>query len=233
VLLDNLELDLLKLDNKVRFILGVVNGEIIVNNRKRAELFMELHQKGFTPFPKKGKGPDVSVAGAAGDDEEESQSPDAEVAVKGGVKASDYEYLLSMAIGTLTLEKVREMCAEKDKLDNAVAELRKASPRSLWEKDLDALEKELDVSSICFAHSSLYRFSFYSPIHLRFFLVIFKSTNLHPYSSTKNVDNFSFEQELDRKDADAERVRNTMREKNMANNTGTSRRPQPKKTAGT
>lgn len=163
VLLDNLELDHLKLDNKVRFILGVVNGEIIVSNRKRAELFMELHQKGFTPFPKKGKGPDVSVAGATGDDEEENQSLEAEVSIKGGVKASDYEYLLSMAIGTLTLEKVQELCAEKDKLEDAVTELRKASPKSLWEKDLDALEKELDVSSICGSHLSLHRIIFHSP----------------------------------------------------------------------
>nr|CAD1831013.1 unnamed protein product [Ananas comosus var. bracteatus] len=63
VLLDNLEMDLLKLDNKVRFILGVVRGEIIVNNRKRAELFIELHQTGFTPFPKKSKGIDVAIVG--------------------------------------------------------------------------------------------------------------------------------------------------------------------------
>ncbi|KAH7527912.1 hypothetical protein FEM48_Zijuj05G0016600 [Ziziphus jujuba var. spinosa] len=45
VLLDNLEMELLKLENKVRFILGVVNGEIIVSNRKRADLFLELQQK--------------------------------------------------------------------------------------------------------------------------------------------------------------------------------------------
>lgn len=146
MLLENLELDLLKLANKVRFILGVVNGEIIVSNRKRAELFMELQRKGFTPFPKKSKGPEVAVAGAEEDGEEESQNLDTEAALKVGVKPSDYEYLLSLAIGTLTLEKVQELCAEKDKLDHEVAELRKASPKSLWEKDLDALEKELDVS---------------------------------------------------------------------------------------
>ncbi|KAJ4733624.1 DNA topoisomerase 2 [Rhynchospora pubera] len=181
VLLDNLELDLLKLDNKVRFILGVVNGEIIVSNRKRAELFMELHQKGFTPFSKKGKGPEVSVAGATEDDNEESQSPDGDVAAKGGVKASDYEYLLSMAIGTLTLEKVQELCSERDKLEGDVAELRKATPKTLWEKDLDAIEKELD--------------------------------------------------ELDKKDVEAAQIRKEMREKNMANNAGTSRKPQPKKNA--
>ena len=40
VLLNNLELELLKLDNKVRFIFGVVRGDIIVNNIKRANLFL-------------------------------------------------------------------------------------------------------------------------------------------------------------------------------------------------
>ena len=43
-------MELLKVENKVRFILAVVNGEIIVSNRKRADLFVELQRKGFTPF---------------------------------------------------------------------------------------------------------------------------------------------------------------------------------------
>lgn len=142
VLLDNLELELLKLDNKVRFILGVVRGEIIVNNRKRAELFQELHQKGFTPFPKKSKTAEIAVAGATDDSEEAEENAD--VTIK-GVRASDYEYLLSMAIGTLTLEKVQELCSDRDKIKNEVDDLKKATPKALWTKDLDALDKELDV----------------------------------------------------------------------------------------
>ncbi|WOK99049.1 DNA topoisomerase 2-like [Canna indica] len=142
-LLDNLEFDLLKLDNKVRFILGVVRGEIIVNNRKRADLFLELQQKGFTPMPKKTKGIDVAIAGATEEDEEEQEEQSPEV-LKGGTKASDYEYLMSLAIGTLTLEKVQELCAEKDRLEGEVEELRITSPRSMWLKELDALEEELD-----------------------------------------------------------------------------------------
>ncbi|KAL5543375.1 hypothetical protein UlMin_007159 [Ulmus minor] len=143
VLLDNLEMDLLKLENKVRFILGVVNGEIIVNNRKRADLFAELVRKGFTPFPKKAKSVEPEVAGATEDteDTEENSSPDA---TSNGVRISDYEYLLSMSIGTLTLEKVRALCEERDKLNDAVEELRKATPKSLWNKDLDQLDQELD-----------------------------------------------------------------------------------------
>ncbi|KAF9675568.1 hypothetical protein SADUNF_Sadunf09G0045700 [Salix dunnii] len=137
VLLENLEFELLKLENKVRFILGVVRGEIIVNNRKRAHLFLELHQKGFNPIPKKSK---AVVAGETDDTEEAEDSPDVS-----GVRASDYDYLLSMAIGTLTLEKVQQLCADRDKLNGEVDNLRKTTPRVLWVKDLEALEMQLDM----------------------------------------------------------------------------------------
>lgn len=61
------------MDNKVRFILGVVKGDIIVNNRKRADLLSDLKNKGFTPFPKKAKSSDPPVVGAdpIGEDGEE------------------------------------------------------------------------------------------------------------------------------------------------------------------
>ncbi|URE10379.1 hypothetical protein MUK42_03933 [Musa troglodytarum] len=142
-LLDNLELDLLKLDNKVRFILGVVRGEIIVSNRKRADLFLELQQKGFTPMPKRKKGIDAVVAEAVEEEEEDQEEESPEVG-RGGAKASDYEYLMCMPIGSLTLEKVQELCADKDRLEGEVDELRRTSAKSLWLKELDALEEELD-----------------------------------------------------------------------------------------
>lgn len=137
-MLDTLELELLKMDNKVRFILDVVKGNIIVNNRKRAELFHELKEKGFTPFPKKTKAVEVAVAGDIDHEGEPELSPEA-------TTASDYDYLLSMAIGTLTLEKVQELCSDRDKLEHEVEELRKHTPKFLWLKDLEALEKLLDV----------------------------------------------------------------------------------------
>ncbi|CAB4268140.1 unnamed protein product [Prunus armeniaca] len=141
VLLDNLEMELLKLENKVRFILAVVNGEIIVSNRRRADLFLELQQKGFTPFPKKTKAQEPEVAGAIEDTEETEEN--SESASGNGARISDYEYLISMAIGTLTIERVQALCADRDKVNNEVAELRNSTPRSLWLKDLDALEMEL------------------------------------------------------------------------------------------
>nr|KYP71391.1 DNA topoisomerase 2 [Cajanus cajan] len=112
-ILENLERLLLVLDNKVRFILGVVNGEIIVSNRKKAELLIELQQKGFTPMPRKG----------------------------------DYEYLLSMSIGTLTLESVQKLLAEKDEKEKEFEILKATPSKSMWLKDLDELEKKLDESA--------------------------------------------------------------------------------------
>ncbi|KAJ8637994.1 hypothetical protein MRB53_012261 [Persea americana] len=141
VMLESLELELLKLDNKVRFILAVVNGEIIVNNRKKADLLIELKQKGFTPsFPNKTK----SGNAAAEDEAAESEENEEDVGNHSGVKAGDYAYLLAMPIGTLTLEKVQELLAEKSKQENQVEELKKETPKSLWMKDLDAFLVALD-----------------------------------------------------------------------------------------
>ncbi|KAL8098365.1 DNA topoisomerase 2 isoform X2 [Apium graveolens] len=146
ILLKNLELDLLKLDNRVRFILGVVEGKIKVSNRKKADLCLELKEKGFTPFPKKIKVEEV-VAGAT--DAVETDAVETEENSEGSGSAKnaqvgDYDYLLQMEIGTLTIERVQKLLKEKNKLVGEVDEMRKATAISLWQKDLDALDKELD-----------------------------------------------------------------------------------------
>ncbi|KAL3815095.1 hypothetical protein ACJIZ3_016363 [Penstemon smallii] len=143
-MLANLEFDLLKCGNKVRFILCVVEGSIIVSNRKRADLFIELKEKGFTPFPKKKTTIEVAVAGAIDDDAEETEESSEVASSSQAVSASDYDYLLSLSIGTLTLEKIQELRAEKDKLLQEVEDLKSATPKSLWIKDLDALEEKID-----------------------------------------------------------------------------------------
>nr|BAE06274.1 topoisomerase II [Scutellaria baicalensis] len=141
VLLDILEHDMLKCDNKYRFIRCVVEGSIIVSNRKRTDVFRELKEKGFTPFPKKKNRAEVAIAGATDDGEETEEN--SEVPIAPGVSSSDYDYLLSLAIGTLTTEKMQELRAERDKLMQEVEELKQSTARSLWNKDLDALEDKL------------------------------------------------------------------------------------------
>lgn len=73
--------------------------------------------------------------------------------MKGGIKVGDYEYLLSMPIGTLTFEKVEQLRSQRDQMEHDVEELKKATPKSLWEKDLDNFLVKLDVSLILFARS--------------------------------------------------------------------------------
>ena len=42
-----------KVDNKLRFILMVINGELVVAKKKKATLLKELKELKFHPFPKK------------------------------------------------------------------------------------------------------------------------------------------------------------------------------------
>ncbi|XP_059649125.1 DNA topoisomerase 2 [Cornus florida] len=178
VMLDNLEMDLLKLENKVRFILGVVNEEIIVRNRKNAELFLELREKGFTPFPNKSKkSVEPAVAGATEDAEEIDENSE--------VQASDYEYLLSMQIVTLTYEKVLKISAERDKLNKEVDDLRKATPKSLWIKDLENLEIQLDKQGKDDAQAEEARIKMKNKVMSEAGLKVLKQAPKNPRKNTK------------------------------------------------
>lgn len=80
---------------QVKFILAVVHGELIVNGRKRKEIEGDMERMNFDRMPKN----DLRAKpGAAAPEAEE----DADAAAQG----LSYEYLLSMAISSLTEEKV-------------------------------------------------------------------------------------------------------------------------------
>ncbi|MCO5602032.1 hypothetical protein L7F22_056159 [Adiantum nelumboides] len=143
VQLQNLQRELLEVENKVRFVLGVVKGEIIVSNRKRAELLQELMVKRFTPFPKNRESSEPAVAGGSVAPEDE-QTNELEEPIK-CPGAGDYEYLLFLPIGSLTTEKVQALCRDREKLLAYMEELRRATPKSLWIRDLEAFQNQLDV----------------------------------------------------------------------------------------
>lgn len=52
-----------------------------------------------------------------------------------------------MPTGTSSLEKIKDLDDGKQKLVAAVEELKNKSPKSLWFKDVDAIDQELDVSN--------------------------------------------------------------------------------------
>ncbi|SRR5216684_540694 len=89
-----------KLSNQARFVKMIISKELVVSNRKKADIVEDLRQKKFRPFPKVAKGK------AAGETEEaEDANDEAEEAATG--TSTDYDYLLSMAIWSLTKERVR------------------------------------------------------------------------------------------------------------------------------
>lgn len=79
----------------------IVDEELTVSRRRKADIVQELRKLQFRPFPK------VAKAKAAGETEdvveEEEENED------GGAigNLTDYDYLLGMAIWSLTQEKVR------------------------------------------------------------------------------------------------------------------------------
>lgn len=134
----------------MRFISSVVEGRLIVSNRKKSELLQELAREGYELFDNRAT--DENGEGA----EEESDL------------GRGYDYLLSMKIWNLTLEKVSNLpCLAlaflclylshlprpssfqqvqelKEQLASKEAELealRATTPADLWLRDLDRLEE--------------------------------------------------------------------------------------------
>lgn len=96
-LANELQLQFEKLSNQARFVQMIINKELVVSNRKKADIVVELRQKDFRPFPK------VAKAKAAGENEDaEEDEPEAASGT-----STDYDYLLGMPIWSLTREKVR------------------------------------------------------------------------------------------------------------------------------
>jgi DNA topoisomerase-2 len=123
------------LDAKVRFVLMVIRNELIVSNRKKADLVQDLKSKGFKAyheiFPKAAKGASSSAAGQVDAD------------TKDPAKGSGYDYLVGMAIWALTMERVEKLKQEMKEKTEEYENLQKLTIQDLWERDLDAILAEL------------------------------------------------------------------------------------------
>jgi DNA topoisomerase-2 len=75
----------------------IIKKELVVSNKKKADLCTELRELKFRPFPKVRKAKESGENEDALEEEEEEQPVGAN---------SDYDYLLGMAIWSLTREKV-------------------------------------------------------------------------------------------------------------------------------
>lgn len=141
-LLEELEKEMVCLDNKQRFILLVINGELKVAKRKKAELLAELKRLQFDPILKK-KEKVTTVDAVVENDEEEEGTDSSSTNTVTDTLERGYDYLLSMPLWSLTAEKVAQLGAQREKKASEKGRMEATTPRELWETDLSALEDAL------------------------------------------------------------------------------------------
>lgn len=90
---DELNKQFERLSNQARFVQMIITKELTVSNKKKTVIVAELRSLKFKPIPKTKKQKEEDENESALEEEDEGQ-------------ASDFDYLLGMAIWSLTAEKV-------------------------------------------------------------------------------------------------------------------------------
>lgn len=120
-----------RLSNQARFVSMIIAKELSVSNKKKADIVQELGELQFQRFPKvaaKAR----SVAEVAEEEAEGETLDDADPTSR----ITDYDYLLSMAIYSLTKERVDRLVKERDEAETQLKILLGRSPQNLWDEDL-------------------------------------------------------------------------------------------------
>lgn len=126
-----------KLTNQARFVRAIIDGDLVVSKKKKAVLVAELDKAKYTRFPKvidaKKQGEFEAVV-----EQDEDDSDDVDTAAG----ASDFDYLLGMAIWSLTQERVDKLNGQIADKEAELDALIRKSPKDLWIADLDELAEE-------------------------------------------------------------------------------------------
>lgn len=127
--------DVQLISNKVKFILEVIEGTLVVGNVKRKVLLSELKRKGYATKTQLDKiFAEMSLYNSTEDvTEKEEVDNEAEASNK------DYEYLLGMPLWCLTYEKVEELRKEKADKEHRLDVLKTTTEEQLWLSDLEDL----------------------------------------------------------------------------------------------
>ncbi|KAF2092181.1 type II DNA topoisomerase [Saccharata proteae CBS 121410] len=133
-MLDEMQKELEKLSNQSRFIQMIIDGKLVVSKKKKAALVAELKAKGFKPIPK--------LSDARNQGELEDVVENDEDAADDEPGANDYDYLLGMAIWSLTQERVEKLLRQIGDKEVEIDTLIKLSPKDLWSRDLDEFVQE-------------------------------------------------------------------------------------------
>lgn len=102
-MIEDAKFEVRKISNRVRFILDVVGKTLEVRNRKKADLIAELAERGYDAMPKARRKRSHAVQPQAEEGDSDTEGARPAKAPEG----ASYDYLLSMALWSLTAERVR------------------------------------------------------------------------------------------------------------------------------
>jgi DNA topoisomerase-2 len=137
----------LKLSNQARFIIEKCDGSLVVENKKRKKMVEEIVKRNYDPDPvKKWKSAQAQAVEDFQDDQRQSQQSDSDIDAYRNeeAKAEDFDYLLSMTMWNLTLEKKEDLLRKKQEKQQELEKLRATSKEYLWREDLTEFLKKLD-----------------------------------------------------------------------------------------
>lgn len=143
-LVSKLEKETNKLNNMVRFILAIIEGNLKINNRPRKEIMKDLMRMKFDCYFQESN----KIQSTTGDvvvNQESEEGVDMEV--EGDKETSNlsrgYSYLLSMKMWSLTKEVVERLKKDLAVIEEKLRVLKAKTPQQIWEEDLDAFVNEL------------------------------------------------------------------------------------------
>lgn len=134
-----------KLTNQARFIQMIVDKQLVVSNRKKADIVVDLRKHDFRPFPKVANAKQAGETEEAGEDEEKEDEPGSD---------ADFDYLLGMAIWSLTKEKIEKLRVQANEKEKELLTLLEKSPKDVWNIDLDEFLKAWEEDCAEFARAA-------------------------------------------------------------------------------
>ncbi|XP_071822876.1 DNA topoisomerase 2-alpha-like isoform X2 [Apostichopus japonicus] len=133
-----------RLNNQARFILEKIEGKLVVENKAKKEMIKLLVHKGYDSDPVKAW-KEATLKDA--DDEEPPAGEEEEVeslATSSSGSGPDFNYLLGMALWSLTKEKKEELLRQRDIKAKELADIRRKTPTMLWSNDLEIFLTSLE-----------------------------------------------------------------------------------------
>lgn len=131
--LGELQRELERFTNQARFVQMIIDGDLVVSKKKKTALVSELKSLGFKAFPK------ISDAVKAGENEAtvEEEGGAGEEQDDSETLSNGYDYLLGMAIWSLTQERVEKLRQQIGDKEMEIDTLIKLSKEDIWKRDLD------------------------------------------------------------------------------------------------